>query len=149
MRVATWLSHPPASAGPPRRGYPASVRLVHAWLPAAVIAAVIFGLSSVPGLAVADGLWDTVTRKGAHLTIYAALAVACVRGLRAHGVRGDAALVGALTLAVLYAVSDELHQSTVPERAGTVTDVGIDTVGAVAGLLLVRRSARVRRVVTA
>ena len=33
------------------------------------------------------------------------------------------------TIAFLYAVSDEIHQSFVPTRHGTVTDVAIDTFG--------------------
>ena len=44
-----------------------------------------------------------------------------------------------LTLAIcfLYAVSDEVHQVFVPGRAGRISDVMIDTSGAVLGILLV------------
>ncbi len=135
-----------------RHGYAPAVRLVLAWLPAVVIAAVIWYLSSISGLAVASGTADTVTRKAAHLAVYAALALAALRGLRGsgpEGVRGDRALLGAFVLTVLYAISDELHQATVPDRTGRPLDVGIDAVGAGTALLVARRSARLRRLVAA
>ena len=125
------------------------MRLLLAWLPAVLIASLIFALSSVPGLAVASGTWDTLTRKAAHLAVYAALALAALRGVRAHGAVGDRALILAFVLVVLCAVSDELHQATVPDRSGRALDVGIDAVGAALALLLARRSAVLRRLVAA
>lgn len=41
----------------------------------------------------------------------------------------------ALLLAVLYAISDEFHQTFVPGRNGTPVDVAIDSLGASLGLL--------------
>ena len=41
----------------------------------------------------------------------------------------------ALLLAFLYAASDEFHQTFIPKRTGLVTDVLIDTSGALFGLL--------------
>ena len=38
-------------------------------------------------------------------------------------------------LAILYAVLDELHQSFVPGRGATMSDVGIDSIGAGLGIL--------------
>lgn len=125
------------------------MRLLQAWLPAVLIAALIWSLSSVSGLAVASGGWDTVTRKAAHLLVYAALALATLRGLRAHGPVGDRGLLGAFAVVVLYAVSDELHQATVPDREGRLLDVGIDAVGAAVALVAARRSARLRQLVSA
>ncbi|MBR5116337.1 MAG: VanZ family protein, partial [Lachnospiraceae bacterium] len=42
----------------------------------------------------------------------------------------------ALIIAVLYAASDEFHQSFVPGRSCMLGDVGIDSLGALAGILL-------------
>jgi VanZ family protein len=44
-----------------------------------------------------------------------------------------------VALAVLYAVTDEVHQTFVEGRAGAPLDVGIDALGALAGVLLWRR----------
>ena len=42
----------------------------------------------------------------------------------------------ALALGVAYAVSDEIHQTFVPGRAGKPLDVAIDTLGVVCGIAL-------------
>lgn len=41
----------------------------------------------------------------------------------------DTAMKKAFIFAVLYAASDEIHQTLVPTREGTVRDVVIDTAG--------------------
>lgn len=120
------------------------MRLVLAWLPAVAIAAVIFALSAQPDLKVAQGDLDLVLRKLAHLTVYALLAAACVRGLAAHGLRGRALLGGAVLLATAYAISDEFHQTFVPGRSGAPRDVAIDLVGILAAIALLARSPRLR-----
>lgn len=55
----------------------------------------------------------------------------------------------AFTFAVLYAVTDEIHQALEPSRQGQVMDVFIDAAGAAAGLSVAwwstRRAARRRR----
>lgn len=43
----------------------------------------------------------------------------------------------ALAASILYAASDEFHQLFVPGRSGRVTDVMIDTAGALIGILLI------------
>lgn len=121
------------------------VRIVLAWLPAVAIATVIFALSSLRDLHATTGTLEFVLRKGAHTTVYALLALTIVRGLHAHGLSGRAALSTAFLLAVAYAVSDELHQTTVPTRHGAATDVAIDAIGSTAGLVLATRPAVLRR----
>ena len=59
---------------------PAS-RAFSAWLPVLVWAAVIFTFSSIPSLSTGLGGWDTVLRKGAHMTEYAILALLLFRAL--------------------------------------------------------------------
>ena len=112
------------------------MRLALAWAPAVVVALVIYLLSDTRDLAVTTGTLELVLRKGAHLTIYGLLAVACFRGLAAHRLWGATPWIGAWLLAVAYAVTDELHQSTVPTRHGSPVDVAIDAAGAAAGLLV-------------
>ena len=48
-----------------------------------------------------------------------------------------ARLACAWLVAALYAVSDEIHQYFVPERACALMDMGIDSAGAAAGVLIV------------
>lgn len=76
-------------------------------------------------------------RKAAHVTEYAVLALLLWLGFRgpnpASGWPKKIAL-WAWGGAVLFAISDEYHQTFVPGRQGTVQDVVIDAIGAAVGL---------------
>jgi VanZ family protein len=98
------------------------------WLPVVLWAAVIFALSSVPSLNSGLGTWDTILRKGAHMTVFAILAVLLARAT------GGAAW--AFGLALAYAASDEVHQLFVRGRHGSPVDVAIDAVGIAIGLVV-------------
>ena len=104
------------------------------WLPVLLWAGVIFALSSIPSLGTGLGVWDPILRKGAHVTEYAILAVLLVRALGRE--------LPALALGVLYAASDELHQSFVRGRHASPIDVAIDVGGLALGLVAWRVSRR-------
>ena len=106
---------------------PARRSVLAVWLPVAVWAAVIFAFSSIPSLSTELGTWDTILRKLAHLAEYAILGALLARALRRPA--------AAVAVAALYAVSDEVHQTFVDGRVGAPLDVGIDTLGALAGVL--------------
>jgi VanZ family protein len=80
-----------------------------------------------------------IMRKCAHVTEYAILALLLWRALRsAPTLRTKMSIVfGAVLLAcVVFAVSDEFHQSFVKSRTPTVRDVLLDSAGALLGLLI-------------
>jgi VanZ family protein len=104
------------------------------WLPVLVWAGVIFAFSSVPSLNSGLGGWDYVLRKGAHMTEYAILAVLLVRATGSYA--------WAFGITVAYAASDEVHQLFVRGRHGSPIDVGIDAVGALIGITLLRSKIR-------
>ena len=56
-------------------------RALTVWLPVVLWAAVIFTFSSIPSLSTGLGTWDTVLRKGAHVTEYAILGALLLRAL--------------------------------------------------------------------
>jgi len=104
---------------------------------AAVIAwmGLIFFLSSrrdlpnfAPGL---PGLEEI----GGHLIVYGVLAALLWWALRGSAVRYPA--TWALVLAVSYGATDEFHQSFVPGRTMSVSDLMVDLIGASAALLIV------------
>jgi VanZ family protein len=109
-------------------------RAVSLWLPVVAWAAVIFAFSSIPSLSSGLGTWDTVLRKGAHVTEYAILGALLMRALRRAG--------PAFVAAVAYAASDELHQHFVRGRHASPIDVAIDGVGITIGLLFWARFRR-------
>ena len=111
-----------------------SSRALSLWLPVVVWAAVIFAFSSIPSLGTGLGTWDTILRKGAHLTEYAILGALLLRAV------GRA--LPALVIALVYAASDEVHQHFVRGRHASPVDVLIDSVGIVAGILIARHVRR-------
>ena len=79
--------------------------------------------------------WDHPVRKCAHMTEYAILGFFLV-GARYDGREKCGRVVGrSLGIAALYAATDEIHQYFVPGRACMFTDVCIDSVGALLGVL--------------
>jgi VanZ family protein len=98
------------------------------WLPVFAWAAVIFAFSSIPSLSSGLGEWDTVLRKGAHITEYAILGALLYRAL------GVEAL--ALAIGIAYAATDELHQHFARGRHASPIDVAIDAVGLSLGMLV-------------
>ena len=106
--------------------------------PALALMGLIFFLSSRPDLSSGIEGWDFLLRKLGHMAIFGALFLALLYAL--PGRPREAAV-----LAVLYATSDEWHQSFVEGRHGTPTDVLIDTAGVLVAWALVRRRRRTRR----
>lgn len=105
------------------------------WLPALGLMALIFVLSSQSGLRVSeDASVDRPLRSLAHFTVYALLAAAFLLAIGGPTKpRARSALI-AFALAVLFGVSDEIHQAFVPDRTGRLEDLAIDAVGALAGV---------------
>ena len=97
-------------------------------LPVLAWAAVIFALSSIPSLSTGLGVWDTVLRKGAHVTEYAILGALLYRALERE--------VPALAAGIAYAATDELHQHFVRGRHASPVDLGIDAAGVALGMVL-------------
>ena len=91
-------------------------------------------LSSIPHLGTGLGTWDTILRKGAHVTEYAILGLLL---LRAIGRELPAFLIG-----VGYAITDELHQHFVRGRHASPVDVAIDSTGVLLGILAFLRARR-------
>lgn len=107
------------------------------WLPAVVIMAIIFFLSSTPKAALPQFGWmDVIIKKAGHVCGYGLLTVAYWYAL---GFERRCWWL-AILLALIYAITDEFHQSFVPGRHATVIDVvAFDGVGASIGLILASR----------
>jgi len=86
-------------------------------------------------------------RKLGHWSEYFFLAVLLMRALSAEfpGLSAKRLILWSVAFAVIYAVSDELHQLFVPSRTASPVDVAIDAIGAICGtLLFYRRNRRLR-----
>jgi VanZ family protein len=116
------------------------MRPVSRYGPPLAVMTLIFALSATPDLSTGLGLWDTILRKLAHITIFGVLWLTVARAAD-----WSRPLV-ATAIAFLYAISDEVHQSFVEGRHGTPVDVAIDAVGiglaVLAWIVVERRRAR-------
>lgn len=110
------------------------------WMVLAPVAvmAVIFALSSRSQLPDLTPGHDIQNIAG-HFTVYAALGVTLALLFRAMGWGPLRVLFVAIVLATLYGVSDEFHQSFVPNRHVDAKDVLVDFLGATAGALAMVR----------
>jgi VanZ family protein len=96
------------------------IKSILRWIPAMIIMAIIFGFSSIPSTEMPIfGGWDPVFKKGAHMLGYGLLAMAYWYAL--HFTKRYWWLI--FILVILYAVSDEYHQSFVPGRHPSWVDV--------------------------
>ncbi len=107
------------------------------WFVVVLWMGVIFALSAVPSLASPfEPVYDFILRKLAHVTIYAVLTILLFRAFRMHVGRLSYAWLLAGLVAILYASSDEWHQTFVPGREGSLRDVGINALGIVGAYAL-------------
>jgi VanZ family protein len=113
-------------------------RAVSLWLPVVIWAAVIFTFSSIPSLGTGLGVWDTILRKGAHMTEYAILGLLLLRALGRE--------LPAFAAGIGYAILDEVHQHFGRGRHASPVDVLIDTFGLAVGIFLVSRLFQTRPV---
>lgn len=116
-------------------------KLVWRWLPALAWMGLIFFVSAQPSLPSAPAWWDLILKKTMHAVAYGILTWLYLRALR--GTWGDEGWirVASAAMAVLYAISDEVHQTFVPGRNGTWVDVMLDGVGILSVTLLDSRHA--------
>lgn len=77
-------------------------------------------------------------RKCAHVTLYFLLAVSVSFPLYVYGLRGIPLMLVAGGFCVAFACGDEYHQSLVEGRGPSKQDVMIDSIGVLAGVILVR-----------
>ena len=112
-------------------------RFLWRWLPPLAWMGVIFFLSAQPDLPRAPGPWlDTLLKKISHALAYGVLAWLYQRALRPHLRASTVLRVASGGLAVVYALSDEYHQTFVPGRNGQLFDVMVDGAGAGGAMLL-------------
>jgi VanZ family protein len=95
----------------------------------------IFIASAMPGSEVPEfGTIDLIIKKGGHMIGYALLAIACFLAAYGDNKNIPRSVILSLCLAIVYAASDEFHQTFTPGRSPSVIDVGIDAAGAIIGV---------------
>ena len=114
------------------------------WAPVVFWMAFIFFLSSrpsFPDLGV-KLLLDKALRIAGHFIQYAVLAFLVSRAVAPNGERSNLWIGLVLAWCAAYAVSDEWHQSFIPNRTADVLDWVVDMAGALVGCVVYRRKMR-------
>jgi len=78
--------------------------------------------------------FHNIIRKFAHGGLYFVLGVLVINSYMKTGTKGFKAYIYALIFCVVYAVTDEVHQTFVVGRSGQISDIIIDTFGAIVGI---------------
>lgn len=109
-----------------------------AYLAPIMWATLIFFLSAqevLPGFTVST--YDFIFKKSAHMFVYAVLYFLLYRAYQKTNAQDRSIKVYLIPvlIAIIYALVDELHQSTVPGRYSTLRDAGYDMLGVATVLL--------------
>ena len=92
----------------------------------------IFCLSSIPSLGFGfEGVQEQISRKSIHVIVYGILTLLIWFSLSGLDKNTFKKIVVCGFLALIFAVSDEIHQGFVPGRAGGIKGVLADVVGIV------------------
>lgn len=132
------------------------IKRILRWIPAFSVMVIIFLLSQQSGteskqlsIDFADGLFGNLkesffgenyiaaVRKAAHFGIYLVLGMCVMWAMFDKAAKIKKIYTISVMICVFYAISDELHQLFVPERAAMALDVCIDSLGAFLGCSLV------------
>lgn len=73
-------------------------------------------------------------RKVMHLTIYLILALLLINTLTLNNVKHKYLIT--IIICIIYALTDEYHQTLIKGRTGQLTDVIIDTLGSTTGIII-------------
>lgn len=79
-------------------------------------------------------LLSLIIRKLAHFTEYFILGILVYNMIHSYNKKSYIAII----ICILYAISDEIHQSFVPGRSCQILDMTIDSLGAIAGIYLLQ-----------
>lgn len=108
-------------------------------MPTIAWALLIFILSSKTFPPTSEFYWkDFAVKKSAHIFVYGILAILFYRSLLGEKVNKTKAMYWAFLLALVYGVTDEIHQSFTPGREPRVRDLFFDGVGAIIGVYFAR-----------
>lgn len=103
------------------------------WLPPIIWMTIIFVMSSRQRISLADTeVENFLIFKSLHVIEYAILYILLFRATFksfTKKISNQSIFTIAIISSILYAVSDELHQTFVPTRQGAIRDIFIDTIG--------------------
>lgn len=106
------------------------MRKLNRWLPALIVAGIIFFLSSLHGSTVEElGLGKESYHLNGHFFLFFLFGFTLYRGTKSK--------VNSILIGIAYGILDEFHQSFVPGRGVQLRDIFVDSFGVLlSGLIL-------------
>ncbi|MFC5451797.1 VanZ family protein [Paenibacillus aestuarii] len=83
------------------------------------------------------GFIEFFIRKAGHVSEYAVLALLWSLALLAKRIKAVIALLTSSIISILYACTDEWHQTFVPDRTGLPIDIAVDAIGVAVALIII------------
>jgi len=121
---------------------PKTKNIITLWFPILFWCAVIYYLSSIPGLkSDLPNQWDFIMRKIAHITEYAILTFLFFRA-SSKNLNYKKAISYSALFSIIFALTDEYHQLFVFGRGGNLRDVLIDSLGIFLMVFLIYRKVK-------
>jgi len=114
------------------------MKVLKLWLPTILWAFVIFQFSALSVPPSSKIFWqDFIVKKSAHIVEYGILCTLLYRALKNSSLSSKNAGIVAITASILYAATDEFHQSFTPGRTPAARDIVFDTIGASTSIYLI------------
>lgn len=73
--------------------------------------------------------YDPIVRKVAHVGIYMILGLLVCLLINCYNVKLNKCIILSIIICIMYAISDEIHQTFVEGRSGEIKDIFIDSMG--------------------
>ncbi len=80
---------------------------------------------------------EYIIRKIAHFSLYTIVGILLMSLLCTYNLKNKTKIYVSTIIGLIYASTDEIHQIFVPDRSPAFTDVIIDTLGVIFGIILV------------
>ena len=81
---------------------------------------------------------EHIIRKIAHFSLYTVVGILIMSLMSTYNIKQKTRYKASLSTGIIYAISDEIHQSFTPGRSPMVGDVFIDTCGVIFGIIIVK-----------
>lgn len=107
------------------------LRIIYYWLPPFLWMGIIFYMSSQKSISItSNAVSEFVTFKTLHMIEYAFLFFLLYRAFQSLSwIQKNKIVLYAICIALLYSLTDELHQLGIPTRQGRFRDILFDVVG--------------------
>lgn len=102
----------------------------------------IFHLSNESKIQCIDKL-EYIIRKLAHFSIYTVAGILLMGFVCTYEIEKIKKIYISIVVGSIYAISDEIHQAFIPNRSARLTDVIIDTMGIVLGIVILLISMKI------